>query len=469
MNALWVVVLVLFVYKIVLLAIGFAYRNKGGDDAGFFLGDRSLGPWFTALSSAAGSSSAWTLLGVSGFAYTHGLSAVWIFPGSVGAFFINWYLVGPKLREAAVKEQALTLTDFLAGREAGDWNKACRYAASLIVLCSLLVYVASQYQGAGKLFEATFAMDPVLSIVVSALIIWLYSLTGGFLAVSATDTLQGLVMAACALLLPMVALFAVGGPLALAEGIAAVPDTAFRSFTRDMELMAAVGFIGSLVGISLGGPGQPHVVNRFMAARDEQSIRIGRRIALTWACLVFAGMILLGWCGRVLGSRLADNETILFQLASDLLPPVLAGIVLAAVLSATMSTADSQLLVAASSVTHDLPGNRRTKHAPRIALTLVSVAAVLLAVFGDRAIFSKVLFAWSALGAAFGPLLLVRLHRGRVQPQYAFAAMVLGFSLGVVFYLLPGTKGTVIERVLPFVCALFIAFAGAKKNEAHSS
>lgn len=464
MNTLWVVVLVLLVYKIVLLGIGFAYRNQGADDAGFFLGDRSLGPWFTALSSAAGSSSAWTLLGVSGFAYTHGLSAVWIFPGSVGAFFINWYLVGPKLRGAAAKEQALTLTDFLAGSEAGVWNKACRYAASVIVLCSLLVYVASQYQGAGKLFEATFAMDPVLSIVISALIIWLYSLTGGFLAVSATDTLQGLVMAACGLLLPVVALIAVGGPWGLAEGIAAFPEAGFRSFTNDMELMAAVGFIGSLVGISLGGPGQPHVVNRFMAARDEQTIRIGRRIALTWACLVFAGMILLGWCGRVLGSRLADNETILFHLAGELLPPVLAGVVLAAVLSATMSTADSQLLVVASSVTHDLPGNRRSKHAPRVALTLVSVAAVALAVFGDRAIFSKVLFAWSALGAAFGPLLLVRLHRGRVQPSFAFAAMVLGFSMGVVFYLIPGTKGTIIERVLPFVIALLVSIAGLEKD-----
>lgn len=465
MNASWVVVGVLFVYKIVLLAIGFAYRNQGNDETGFFLGDRRLGPWFTALSSAAGSSSAWTLLGVSGFAYTYGLSAVWIFPGSVGAFFINWYLVGPKLREAAAQEQAVTLTDFLAGRGTGFWNRACRYAASVIVVCSLLVYVASQYQGAGKLFEATFAMDPVLSIVVSALIIWVYSLTGGFLAVSATDTLQGLVMAACALLLPIAALFAVGGPWALAQGIAAISEAGYNSLTRDMAFMAAVGFIGSLVGISLGGPGQPHVVNRFMAARDDRAIRIGRRIALTWACFVFAGMIVLGWCGRVLGSRLADNETILFHLAGELLPPILAGVVLAAVLSATMSTADSQLLVAASSVTHDLPGKRKHKHAPRFALTLVSAAAVAAAVFGDRAIFAKVLFAWSALGAAFGPLLLVRLHRGRVQPRFAFAAMVLGFTLGVVFFLVPDTKGTIIERVLPFVVALLIAFAGTEKNK----
>lgn len=466
------ILLTLVVYKFVLVAIGIVANRRTHDAADFFLGGRKLGPWVAAISASASSSSAWSLLGVSGAAYAWGLGSLWLLPACVGGFALNWYVLAPRLRRLSAKEDALTVTDLLAGPRDAPGSSAIRWLCSTIVVLSLLVYVASQFQGAGKTFHETFQLSMTTSILLGGGIVVIYTLLGGFWAVSITDALQGMIMVGAAVLLPAVALVEVGGPGELAVKLRSVDVAGYESVLRGLPGPAAVGFVLGLLGIGLGYPGQPHVVNRFMAVRDEAAMASARRISMGWALALYTGMIVLGLCARVLLPLQADHEAAFIASTRALLPPILSGVMIAAVLSAVMSTADSQLLVAASSVAHDLPRRgERAVHAETLvsrsrvvvlALSALSMAAALL---GNPEIFSKVLFAWSAMGAAFGPLLLVIVLGGPVRPGHRLAAIAAGFALSVAAYwFVPGAwKGTA-ERVVPFAVALAIALAGRDRD-----
>lgn len=473
------VLITLVVYKIILVGIGVWASQRTHDTADFFLGGRRLGPLVASISASASSSSAWTLLGVSGAAFAWGLSALWLFPACVGGFLINWALIAPRLQHISGPMNAITLTDVLAHGLPQTAARKLRILGSCIIIFSLLFYVASQFQGSGKTFASTFDLSVTWSVALGALIIVFYTMVGGFWAVSVTDTLQGLVMAAAAVLLPLGALVSVGGVSSLLEGLRQLHIPGYLSLTQNMPWTAGVGFIVGLLGIGLGYPGQPHVVNRFMAMRDAKKIKTARVYAMTWAVLVYAGMLLLGFCGRVLFPELADKETVFIVAAVELFHPILAGVILAGVLSAIMSTADSQLLVAASAVSHDLPLERFKSHrslaSSRGVVLVLSAFALLLALFGTREIFSKVLFAWSAMGAAFGPLLAVRLFGGKVRAPYALGAMLTGFLLSVAgnqasaLWDLSGTYGGTLERVLPVVVALGIALLGCSRKASSDS
>ena len=450
-------------YKLVLVAIGFMAQRRTHDGLDYFLGGRQLGPTVAAVSSAASSSSAWTLLGVSGAAYGWGLGALWLFPACVGGFVLNWLVVAPGLRRISFESGAVTVTELLAGPADRPGRRAIVVVASVIILLSLGAYVASQFQGAGKTFGETFGMSMTASVLVGAAVVVLYTMLGGFWAVSLTDTLQGMLMAVTAVLLPVAALGAVGGPGGLADGLRAVPGADYLSLTRNYAWPAGIGFVLGLFGIGLGYPGQPHVVNRFMALKQgDAALRRARVIGIGWAVVVYAGMLLLGLCGRVLYPDLADPEVVLITAANGLLPAVVAGVMIAAVLSAIMSTADSQLLVAASSITHDLgigqSGRVSLLSRSRVVVLLLSLGAVGGALYGSQEIFSRVLFAWSAMGAAFGPLILLAVRGRRVSVPATLAAMIAGFSVSVAAYSLPALdwKGA-LERVVPWVLALVLA------------
>ncbi|MDQ7006141.1 MAG: sodium/proline symporter [Acidobacteriota bacterium] len=471
MTAKPAIAVTLVLYALALLVLGWWGRRKTRDTTDFFLGGRRLGPLVAAISASASSSSAWTLLSVSGAAYCWGLSAAWLFPACVGGFALNWFLLAPALQRQARASGALTVTQVLAGPSHRPGSRTISLCASLIVLFSFTVYVASQFLGAAKTFASTFGLSTDTSLLLGSTVVVLYTMAGGFWAVSLTDTLQGLLMAAVAILLPAAALVAVGGPIELWQAMGRVEEirdagrlvgagpAVFLSPTRALG-PAALGLVLGLLGIGLGYPGQPHVVNRFMAlAGDHRTLEHSRRMAMGWALTVYGGMLLTGWCGRVLLAPLADQEVVFIALTRHLFPPVMAGVMLAAVLSAIMSTADSQLLVAGSSVTVDLglAGRRRVLLHSRLVVILLSTMAVGLAHFGSRQIFAPVLFAWSALGAAFGPLLLVTALRGPVPPRRTLAAMGAGFVLSVAAYSLPPFKGGAAERVFPFLVALLIA------------
>ncbi len=451
----------LVVYKVVLLSIGWWAAGRSHDGAGFYLGGRGLGPWVAAISAAASSSSAWTLLGVSGAAYARGLSAFWLLPACFSGFLLNWLVVARPLQREAARCGAVTLTEFLAADSKGRQRRALILCASVIVLLSLGVYVASQFQAAGKTFAETLDMDFRWAVVVGAGIVMIYTMSGGFWAASVSDLVQGLVMAAACVLVPVAALIKVGGFGAMMNGLEQA-GPAFASWTGDAASMAAIGMLVGTFGIALGYPGQPHVVNRFMALRSPEDIRRGTVISLVWAFLVYGGMLLAGWCARALVTQLGDSEAVLLRLTTDLFPPVVAGVVIAAVLSAIMSTADSQLLVCGSTVAYDLPGRsaRRRVGLDRWAVVGISAVAILAAMFVRETIFNQVLFAWSALGAAFGPLLLVRLLHGPVRPGAALASMLIGFAVTLVWFFIEVLNDALYELVPAFAAALVPAWLG---------
>ena len=457
----------LVLYKVVLVAIGLWATQRTHDTGDFFLGGRRLGGWVAAISASASSSSAWTLVAVSGMAYLWGAPALWLFPATLSGFLINWLWVAPRLMRASRNGGAITLTEFIAGPEAlQGWRRRMVLLASGVILFSFTFYIAAQFQAAGNAFASAFELEMSTAVMIGAAVVLLYTLLGGFWAVSVTDTLQGLVMAFTALLLPAAAIMAAGGPGAVADAIAAQQAAAGDPPAAGI---AAVGFVLGTLGIGLGYPGQPHVVNRFMALRDPRALRDGRVIALCWAVIIYAGMLTLGFAARALyGAQLAD-EQVLFEVANRLFAPVVAGVMIAAVLSAIMSTADSQLLVAASSVSHDLPRRRRGSLAvSRLVVALISLLAVLVALLLPQTIFARVLFAWAALGAAFGPPLLVKLAGFEVPPARVFTAMMVGFAGTVFFYWLPDTPGDWLERLVPFFAALAICAAAARRERVHT-
>jgi sodium/proline symporter len=459
----------LIIYLVVLLGIGAWAQRRVGDSADFHLAGRRMGPMVAALSASASSSSAWTLLGMSGAAYAWGLQAVWLIPAVVSGFFINWVFIAPRLQPASHANQALTLVEFLGkGVEAAD-ERRLRMLGALIILFCFTFYVAAQFQAAGTAISTALPVSAVIAIVVGAAIVIAYVFLGGFWAASVTDALQGLMMLAVALILPIVALVAVGGPAGLWQGLVALDDPSLLRLVDQPGLLLAMVFVAGLFGIGLGYPGQPHVVNRFMALESADQVPFARNVALAWALLIYIGMVVLGWSGRVLLPQLDNGESVLLQLSIDLLPAILGGIVTGGVLAAIMSTSDSQLLVAGSAVSHDLRRGRISLAMDRLVIVLLGVAAVLLALFFPATIFDRVLFAWQVLGNGFGPLLIVLLFIGPVAGRYRLAAMLAGAGLTILISFFPQAPGNAAERLLPFFIALFIAWCGALNAKSSST
>jgi len=464
MGATTAVLLTLVLYNAVLVGVGLWASGRNQDVADFYLAGRGLGPWIAAISASASSSSAWTLLGVSGAAYAWGLPALWLFPATVGGFLINWVWVAPRLKKLAREESAVTLSAIIAPVGLGESRRTIlRVAAGIIVFC-FVFYVASQFEAAGKAFESTFDLSKQTSILIGAGIVLVYTLLGGFWAVSVTDSVQGLLMLVAAIVLPAVALIAVGGFNDLISGLNGMGSAG--SPTASLSALMTVFFVLGLFGITIGYPGQPHVVNRFMALKDERSLRQGRVIALTWAVIVYSGMLTVGFSARVLFPDLGDSEQVMFKVAGELLPPVVAGVMLAAVLSAIMSTADSQLLVASSAISYDwnLADDKIESGLgkSRMTVIVVLIMATILALVWRADIFSRVLFAWSSLGSAFGPILILRLLGRSISPQGTLVAMLTGFGLTVLISWFPSTPGDVAERIVPFAIALTIAASASR-------
>jgi sodium/proline symporter len=464
MTGTTVVLITLVLYNAALIGVGLWARGRNQSVEDFYLAGRRLGPWIAAISASASSSSAWTLLGVSGAAYAWGLPALWLFPATVGGFLINWVWVAPRLKRLSAEEGALTVSAMVAPASLGKMRGTILRVAAAIIVFSFTFYIASQFEAAGKAFESAFQLSKEKSILAGAGVVLVYTLLGGFWAVSITDLAQGVMMAGAAILLPLLALVAVGGIGPLLEGLAALggPSIPAGQFSG----LTGLFFVLGMFGITIGYPGQPHVLNRFMALRDDASLRQGRIIAIAWAVVVYSGMLLLGLSARVLFADIGDAEQVFFETAQRLLPAVLAGVMLAAVLSAIMSTADSQLLVTASSISHDWnlaggsSGNGLAKS--RVTVVVVLTLATILALLWRADIFSRVLFAWVALGAAFGPILVVRLAGRSVSPGGTLAAMLAGFCATLILSWFPDAPGDAAERILPFVIAFAIAFSASK-------
>ncbi len=455
-----VLAITLLIYLLVLIGIGFWTMSRNISEEDFFLGGRKLGPFVAALSYSASASSAWTLLGLSGAAYVMGLSVLWVAGGSCLGMLVAWFWVGPRLMDHSRSHNQLTVTDLLAEGSSGGARRAIVLASSIIIIFTFTFYIAAQFQGAGNTFASSFGLSMPTSIMLGAAIITIYTLLGGFWAVSVTDTVQGGSMGLAAIMLPLAALSEAGGWSGFTQALQAVSTPAQLSWTAGNAGLLALGIILGGLGISLGTFGQPHLLVRFMALRDEKALRQARIITMVWYLIVFAGMVMTGLIGHALYPAIANPENIFFTLSDSLFTPVLAAILLAAVLSAIMSTADSQLLVAASAIAYDLGlGQKLAQRSLLVSrLTILGLVtfAVLVALYLPEKIFSRVLFAWSALGAAFGPTMFLRLALVPLKPVGVLLSILTGFGLAVFFYLLPNTTGDVLERIVPFVAAFVV-------------
>ena len=457
-----IIIATLVAYKVLLLGIGLWASRRVDSEGDFFLAGQGLGAWTAGLSYAASTSSAWVLLGFTGLVFTQGVVALWLVPGIFGGYLLTWLVMGPRLNAETRERGHLTIVDFMAA-DAGRWARAIGLVAAALILFCFVFYISSQFQAAGNALTEVFGMSAAEAILLGAAVILAYCLLGGFLAASITDALQAGVMVVACLLVPVAALSAAGGFGVVIDTLHATQPQDFFSASGGAAGMAGIGLAMGLLGTGLGALGQPQLLNRIMAVRSQAERRRGAAITVGWGVLIYSGLVVLAFAARSMQLD-TGGESLFFAAAQAYLPPVLAGIVIAAVLSAVMSTVDSLLLAAASAVSHDSGLRWATPWQAllmgRLAMVGVAVFAVLLTLFAPKDIFTRVLFSWVALGAAFGPAVLTRCLGWRVRGGAVLIAMIAGFGIAVTAYNIPGPTADVVEKWVSWVVGLLILFSG---------
>lgn len=428
-------------YFVLMLGIGlYAWKKSTEDSEGYLLAGRNLPPAVAALSAGASDMSGWLLLGLPGALYLTGLSAAWIGIGLFVGAVVNWIVVAPRLREQTESYgNALTIPQFLANRFP-DQGTNLRVISAIVIVVFFTVYTAAGLVGGGKLFETAFAgvlpntgmSDYMLGIVITAGIVLAYTMIGGFLAVSLTDFVQGLIMMIALIIMPLVVMFGPGGTAG--GSLAEVPVDGFLSFTEGLTLL---GFI-SAVTWGLGYFGQPHIIVRFMAIDTVKKVARARTYGLSWMAVSLLGAVGMGLAGRAYAERnglvVEDAETIFIVLAELLFHPAVTGFLFAALLAAIMSTISSQLLVSSSSLTEDFyrlflrknASEREAVNVGRVCVALVAVAAIIMASDPNSQVLGLVANAWAGFGAAFGPLIILALTWRGMTGAGAVAGLVTG-------------------------------------------
>ena len=451
------------VYTLFIIGTGLYSASRRKDTADdFILANRELGPWVSALSASASAESGWVMLGLVGVAFSNGLSAFWIMPGIGAGYLFNWFVVAERLRKTTVAQNAVTLPQFI-GELFNDKGFGFRALPVIIITLAMLGYVAAQMNAAGKAFEATFSLSYHWGVIFGALIVMTYTLTGGFRAICWTDVIQAIFMVIALIFMPLIMLFDIGGFGSAISGLRGA-DPTLLTITGKNVGFAALGTIVGYLGIGLGYPGQPHVVARFMGAKDAESIKRGGVIAFVWFFLVYVGAIFFGMFARVYFGSLKDVEQALPIACSQLLPSVIGGFVIAAIVAAICSTADSQLMVVTTTISRDvIPYLRkkgvvsdnwaRTQRLDRVVLLVLGIISVFFALTKNRVIFDFVLYAWSGLGAAFGPVVILGLLWKRITKQGAFAGMLTGAVVTYAWRQFPILKDNLYELVPAFILA----------------
>jgi sodium/proline symporter len=424
-------------YILLMLVIGLVAYRRTADLSDYLLGGRQLGRWVTALSAEASDMSGWLLLGLPGYAYLSGLEAGWIALGLLVGTYFNWKLVASRLRVySELAGDALTLPEFLEQRFA-DHSRVLRVVAALFVLLFFTFYTSSGLVASGKLFESVFGIDYRSAVLVGALVVVAYTFLGGFLAVSWTDLVQGCLMFVALLAVPMAVLETQGGVqtsvTALRDANPALLDPLSDRAGAPLSLAA----VTSLLGWGLGYFGQPHILARFMAIRQARDIESARAIAVTWVavtllCSVLVGVAAVGYLPTPLTG--SDSEKVFIEMVAALFHPLLAGICLAAILAAIMSTADSQLLVASAALSDDFykgllrpqAGAAELVWMGRLAVLGLAALAIFLAMDPERKVLELVAYAWAGFGAAFGPTILLSLYWRRMNRNGALAGILTG-------------------------------------------
>ena len=469
--------LAIILYMALMLFIGWYAYHKTSNLSDYMLGGRQLGPSVTALSAGASDMSGWLLLGLPGAIYSSGMAEVWLAIGLSTGAYLNWFFVAPRLRVyTQVTNDSITIPSFLENR-LKDKSRMLRIASGLIILAFFVFYVSSGMVAGGKFFLSSFGLDYHLGLIVVSVVVIAYTLLGGFLAVSYTDFVQGVIMFLALLIVPAVAIFSTGGFSETAESIRAV-DPNMMSLVKGASVL---GIISSLAW-GLGYFGQPHIIVRFMAIRSVKEVKVARRIGMGWMIISLLGAVGTALVGIAYfqqnpSATLVDPETVFIDLGQVIFHPFVAGVVLAAVLAAVMSTISSQLLVTSSALVEDLykiitKKEGTDKHyvfLGRMAVLIVSLVAVLLAWPNNDSILKLVSFAWAGFGAAFGPIVLLSLYWRKLTAAGALFGMITGAIVVFVWGNIAVLTDTLYEIIPGFLACLlvtyFVSLATYKHNK----
>lgn len=430
-------IIAIIMYFAVMLSIGGLFYKKSNNLSEYILGGRGLGSWVTAMSAQASDMSGWLLMGLPGAIYLAGLGEAWIGIGLAVGTYLNWLIVAKRLRVyTEVSGNALTIPEYLENRFKVNGGMM-RLISGCIIFFFFLIYSASGFSSGGKLFQQVIGIDYKLAVIISTIIIVVYTFLGGFMAVCWTDFLQGLLMIAAIVLVPIATVRALGGTAVAADALKAA-GPAFSSFFKanDGTSLSAISIISSLAW-GLGYCGMPHILVRFMAIKEASMLKKARRIATVWVVISLFCSILIGLLGYAYLPGVLNevtSETIFIVLVDGLMPSFVAGVFISAILAAIMSTADSQLLVVASSVSSDIVPRITKKEISeeklvwisRMAIIVTAIIACIIALDENSSIMGLVSYAWAGFGAAFGPAVLLSLYWKRMSYKGALAGMLVG-------------------------------------------
>lgn len=459
----------LFLYFAGMLGIGFyAFAKTSNDVDGYMLGGRDLGPGITALSAGASDMSGWLMMGLPGAIFLTGLSSSWIAIGLfLGAYF-NYIIVAPRLRTfTELANNSITVPDFFENRFF-DKTHSLRLISAVVIVIFFTIYTSSGMAAGGKLFESSFGIDYEIGLYLTASVVIVYTLVGGFLAVSLTDFVQGCIIFVALILVPTIAFIEVGGSKELQTALNSVDAQLINIF----EGVSVLGIISAL-SWGLGYFGQPHIIVRFMAIRHVKDMPTARKIGMSWMFVSIVGAMATGFTGLAYmitkGKTLADPETIFIELSVLLFHPLITGFLLAAILAAIMSTISSQLLVTSSSLAEDFYKVYFNKRATdkqqvmvgRLAVLFVALAAIYLAHDRSSSILDLVSNAWAGFGAAFGPVVILSLYWKNMNAKGALAGMLSGAITVLIWIYLPLQDGKHLSdwvyEILPGFIVSFLA------------
>jgi sodium/proline symporter len=432
-----VTIATMVLYMGVCLGLGVLAWRRTRTLGDFILGGRSLGSWVTALSAQATDMSGWLLMGLPGLAYASGFDAVWLLLGLAVGTWLNWRWVAAPLREATQRlGDALTLPDYLE-RRFEDRSRLLRAISATFILVFFVFYTSSGFVAAGRLFEALFGLPYVEAMFWGSAAMLVYTFLGGFLAVSWSDVLQGSLMFVALVMVAALGLAMAGGPGETWARLAALDASLLDPLAGDGgQALGTIGIL-SLLAWGLGYAGQPHILARFMAVKSVAHLTVARRVAMVWVVVVLVAAVIVGLTGRlVLPQPLTgtDTEKVFIAMSTSLLHPVLAGVCLAGVMAAIMSTASAQLLVASSAFAQDFYGSLSRRGAGaaellwagRLSVLGIALLAFLLALDPESTVLGLVAWAWAGFGAAFGPVVILSLYWSGMTRNGALAGILVG-------------------------------------------
>ncbi len=468
------------IYLIFMLGIGIIFYRKTKNLSDYILGGRGLNSWVTAMSAQASDMSGWLLMGLPGYAYIAGLESLWIAIGLGVGTYLNWKFIAKRLRKyTEYAGNSLTIPDYFENRFK-DNSKILRIVSAFFILTFFLIYTSSGFVAGAKLFSTVFGLSYKNGLFIGAFIIISYTFLGGFMAVSWTDFFQGMIMFIAIIVIPIAGINLLGGLESVYFSIKNINPELLNMFTKIDGTTLSIISIVSLLAWGLGYFGQPHILARFMAIRSPEKIKQARHIAMIWVVISLFSAVIIGIMGRAYlqtSLKQAEAETIFIILVNSFIIPVAGGILLAAILAAIMSTADSQLLVTSSAITEDFykvlfrkkAGHKELVWISRAAVIVVAIIAYIIALNPKSSVLGLVAYAWAGFGAAFGPLVLISLFWKRMTRMGAIGGISIGGVVVIIWKQLDGGIFNMYEIVPGFILSalaiIIISLADKKPSE----